>query len=108
MAAIREVNPRAQLVQTEDLGRTYGTPALAPLATFYNQRRWLSLDLLCGRVTPHHPLYDALLTWGIRVDELEWHLRHACPPDIIGVNHYACSDRCLDEAVHLYEPRTMV
>ena len=48
MRAIRAVNPHAQLVQTEDLGRTYATPALAGLAAFYNQRRWLSLDLSAG------------------------------------------------------------
>ena len=29
MRAIRRVNPTAQLVQTEDIGRTFGTPALA-------------------------------------------------------------------------------
>src|SRR5688572_9645084 len=29
MRAIRQVNPRARLIQTEDAGRTFGTPALA-------------------------------------------------------------------------------
>lgn len=105
MQAIREINPAAQLIQTEDLGRTYSTPAVAHVATFYNQRRWLSLDLLCGRVTPDHPLYGPLQEWGVGADELEWHLRHACPPDVIGVNHYASSDRYLDDAVHLHAGR---
>ena len=50
MRAIREVNPAAQLVQTEDIGKTYSTPALAYQADFENERRWLSFDLLCGRV----------------------------------------------------------
>ena len=48
MRAIREVNPTAQLVQTEDLGKAYSTPALAYQAEFENERRWLSFDLLCG------------------------------------------------------------
>ena len=104
MRAIREVNPAAQLVQTEDLGRTYSRPALARLANFYNHRRWLSLDLLCGRVTPGHPLYRAFLEWGISAEELEWHAANPCPPDIIGVNHYASSDRYLDDAVEHYDP----
>jgi dTDP-4-dehydrorhamnose reductase len=102
MRAIREINPRAQLVQTEDLGRTYGTPRLAPIVTFYNHRRWLSLDLLCGRVTPAHPLHDYLVESGIPRDELAWHVDHACLPDVLGVNHYACSDRYLDDAVDEY------
>ena len=56
MAAIREVNPAAQLVHTEDLGCTHAPPALAYQARFENERRWLGLDLLCGRVDRAHPL----------------------------------------------------
>ena len=50
MVAIREVNSHAALVQTEDLGRVYGTPAMQEQVDFENLRRWLSFDLLCGRV----------------------------------------------------------
>ena len=50
MAAIRRVNPGARLIQTDDLGRTYGTEPLADVVDFYNERRWLGWDLLCGRV----------------------------------------------------------
>jgi hypothetical protein len=46
--AIREVTPGARLVQTEDMGAVFSTPALEYQATFENHRRWLSLDLLCG------------------------------------------------------------
>src|SRR3982751_6728217 len=35
MEAIRAVNPQAQLVQTEDLGRTYSTDAVADVAAFH-------------------------------------------------------------------------
>ena len=42
MRAIRNVNPDAKLVQTDDLGKTYGTPRLAYQATFNNHRRWLA------------------------------------------------------------------
>jgi dTDP-4-dehydrorhamnose reductase len=105
MAAIREINPRAQLIQTEDLGRIYSSPGLADVAEFHNRRRWLSLDLLCGRVSPGHPLYEDLLGWGIGPDELQWLVDNACPPDIIGVNHYASSDRYLEEALDKYPGR---
>jgi dTDP-4-dehydrorhamnose reductase len=105
MQAVRAVNPRAQLIQTEDLGRTYSTAPLAPLAAFLNERRWLSLDLLCGTLTRDHPLHPHLVQWGIAESDLEWFVEHACPPDIVGVNHYASSDRYLDHVVDAYEPR---
>jgi dTDP-4-dehydrorhamnose reductase len=52
MRAIREVRPDAKLVQTDDLGRTFSTPAMAYQAEHDNARRWLTFDLLCGRVMP--------------------------------------------------------
>ena len=56
MKAIKEINPDAQLIQTEDLGKTYSTPRLKYQADFENERRWLTYDLLCGRVNKDHPL----------------------------------------------------
>jgi dTDP-4-dehydrorhamnose reductase len=106
MRAIRTVNPRAQLIQTEDFGRRYSTPALAHLAEFHNHRRWLSMDLLCGRLDREHPLYDAMRQWGIGEAELEWFLENPCPPDVVGINHYASSDRYLDERLENYPART--
>jgi dTDP-4-dehydrorhamnose reductase len=102
MKAIREVNPNAQLVQTDDLGKTYSTPKLAYQAEFENERRWLSFDLLCGRVTPTHPMWVYLRNGGISEAELEWFLENSCPPDIIGINHYLTSDRFLDERKERY------
>ncbi|BAY99255.1 dTDP-4-dehydrorhamnose reductase [Tolypothrix tenuis PCC 7101] len=102
MQAIREVNPNAQLVQTEDLGKTYSTPKLAYQAEFENERRWLSLDLLCGRITPNHPMWGYLRYCGISEAELEVFLQNTCPPDIIGINHYLTSERFLDEHLENY------
>jgi beta-glucosidase/6-phospho-beta-glucosidase/beta-galactosidase len=50
MAAIRKINPRARLIQTDDLGKTYSTSRLAYQAAFENERRWVSWDLLCGKL----------------------------------------------------------
>jgi dTDP-4-dehydrorhamnose reductase len=102
MQAIRQVNPDAQLVQTEDMGKTFSTPLLAYQAELENQRRWLSLDLLCGRVTPDHPFWNYFLQVGIPAAELEWFLEHPCPPDIVGINYYLTSDRLLDEHLEKY------
>jgi len=96
MAAIRQVNPDAKLVQTDDLSKTYGTPEMAELVTFFNERRWLSWDLLCGMVEPGHALWDYLLAAGATADELLWFRDHPCPPDVVGVNYYTTSERWLD------------
>ncbi|MBD2201859.1 sugar nucleotide-binding protein [Calothrix sp. FACHB-1219] len=102
MQAIREVNPDAKLVQTEDLGKTYSTAKLAYQAEFENERRWLSFDLLWGRITPTHPMWGYLRYCGISEAELEVFNQNPCPPDIIGINHYLTSDRFLDENLENY------
>jgi dTDP-4-dehydrorhamnose reductase len=102
MRAIREVNPNAVLVQTDDLGKIYSTPTLAYQAEFENERRWLSFDLLCGRVTPHHLMWEKLLSYGASEASIAWFAENPCPPDIIGINHYLTSDRFLDERKELY------
>lgn len=102
MRAIREINPQAKLVQTEDLGKTFSTRYLAYQAEFENERRWLTFDLLAGRVNRHHPLWGYLRWAGISEDDLAWFLDHTCPPDIVGINHYMTSERFLDERCERY------
>ena len=97
MRAIREIRPTAQLVQTEDLGKTFSTPALAYQAAFENTRRWATFDLLCGRVEPEHPLWGYLRWVGVEEAEIGWFLDNPCPPDVLGVNYYLTSERFLDE-----------
>jgi dTDP-4-dehydrorhamnose reductase len=96
MQAIRRVTPHARLVFTEDIGFTRSTPPLHYQAEFENHRRWLSLDLVCGRVDHLHPLRAWLRKTGVRDAELDWFLGHACPPDLIGCNYYVTSERYLD------------
>jgi dTDP-4-dehydrorhamnose reductase len=104
MRAIREVNPAAQLIQTEDLGSTASTTQLAYQAEFENERRFLTWDLLCGRIDEKHEMWKHLRSWSIAPAELDWFREHACPPDIIGVNHYLTSDRYLDEDMPRFPP----
>ncbi len=107
MRAVRRFNPSAQLVQTEDLGKVFSVPKLAYQADFENERRWLSLDLLTGRVDSSHPLWMFLLRCGIEERELAWHLDNPCPPDLIGINHYLTSERFLDDRLQHY-PRSLI
>jgi dTDP-4-dehydrorhamnose reductase len=104
MRAIRRIIPGARLVQTEDLGKVFSTPRLAYQAAYENERRWLSLDLLAGRVDRSHPWHAAFIRHGIGEAELDVFLSGEAVPDIIGINYYATSERYLDEAVHLYPP----
>lgn len=97
MQAVRKINSAAQLIQTDDLGKIYSTPHLRYQADFENERRWLSWDLLCGRVDHHHRMWGHLLWAGIDERELCWFLDNPCPPDIIGINHYLTSERFIDE-----------
>jgi dTDP-4-dehydrorhamnose reductase len=102
MRAIRAVNARARLIQTEDLGKTYGTAAMGEQVAFYNARRWLSWDLLCGRVDADHELWRYLTENGIDAGELAWFRENRCPPDVIGINHYVTSERWLDHRIARY------
>jgi dTDP-4-dehydrorhamnose reductase len=106
MRAIRRINPFARLVQTEDLGKVYSTPAMSYQAEFENERRWASFDLLCGRVDQSHPMWGYFLYAGIQESELAWFLEHALPPDVVGVNHYLSGERYLDEHLDRYPDYT--
>src|SRR3954468_18329891 len=97
MQAIREVNPVARLVQTEDLGKVFCTPRLAYQADLENERRWLTFDLLCGRLRRGDPMWRFLTRAGVAESDLRWFRDTPCPPDILGLNHYLTSDRFLDD-----------
>jgi dTDP-4-dehydrorhamnose reductase len=102
MRAIRRVDPAARLVQTDDMGKTHSTPELAYQADLENTRRWLTRDLLCGRVDQHHPFWHILVRDGVAESELAWFQEHACPPDIIGLTYYLTSERFLDHRLGRY------
>ncbi|WP_189338483.1 family 1 glycosylhydrolase [Sphingobium sp. SCG-1] len=104
MRAIRAVNPAACLVQTEDLGRTYATAQLRQQAGFENMRRWVTWDLLCGRIIPEHPLWNRIARYGL-TERLQRIAEDPIPPDVIGINHYATSDRFLDHRLQRYPAR---
>lgn len=102
MREIREVNSRARLIQTEDLGRTYSTRPLAYQAEFENERRWLTFDFLTGRLDRNKRMWQYFEHLGVKLDELKWFLDNPSPPDILGLNHYVTSQRFLDHRVARY------
>ncbi|MDB5233859.1 MAG: dTDP-4-dehydrorhamnose reductase [Hymenobacter sp.] len=104
MKAIREIIPHAQLVQTEDLAQIHSTPGMRYQADFENSRRWLSFDILCGRVTHTHPFWQYLRAHGASEAELQTWVDDPCPPNVMGLNHYLTSERFLDEGAENYLP----
>ena len=95
MRAVRRINPRARLIQTDDLGQTWSTAELGYVADYYNARRWLGWDLLAGKVDEAHALWEEAQRFGLG-DRLRGIRDDPCPPDVIGVNYYPTSERYLD------------
>jgi dTDP-4-dehydrorhamnose reductase len=98
MQAIHEHIPDAQLVTTEDLGKTYSTTPLAYQANFDNARRWLALDLLNGRMHENGLMHRHLRKLGHPADRASLR-RYYSPPDVAGFNYYVTSERYLDHRV---------
>jgi dTDP-4-dehydrorhamnose reductase len=61
----------------------------------------MTWDLLTGRVTRDHPLWERLTSLGFE-ERLYRIVDDPCPPDVIGVNHYLTSDRFLDHRLARY------
>jgi len=102
MKAVRDVNPAANLVQTDDLGFTHAVSRLQYQAIFENHRRWIGHDLLSGRVDKRHPLWRYLRRHGASEQELMGWVEDPCPPDVIGINYYVTSQRFLDDRLEHY------
>ncbi len=106
MTEIRAINPEARLVQTEDVGLTRGTSVVSRQVDHEQHRRWLTWDLLTGRVDRQHPLWEFLRWAGADESELQSFVESPCPPDIVGLNYYVTSDRWLDHRLMVHPPST--
>ncbi|WP_207426263.1 family 1 glycosylhydrolase [Pedobacter sp. SYSU D00535] len=102
METIRKINPEAKLIQTEDLGKCHATPLLQYQADLENERRWVSYELLSGKLTPDKVMWKYMVDSGIDESELHFFLEHNCPPYICGFNYYLTSERYLDEKLSRY------
>jgi dTDP-4-dehydrorhamnose reductase len=94
--AIRRVNPQATLIVNEDVGRTFGTRECGPAVAHYNERRWLTFDLLTGRIDRSHPLWGYLTARPAHRRRLDLLAAEPEPPGLLGVDHYVTSERYLD------------
>ena len=102
MREIRKVNPAAKLILSEDLCKVFSSPAMQYQADFENERRWLSYDLICGKMFPGHPLYAYLLSAGIAAAELDFFRANGERPFLAGFNYYPTSERYLDDDIESF------
>jgi len=100
--AIRTVVPGAKIITTEDIGKTFATEPLQHQADHENERRWLTFDLLAGRVVPGHPFYKWLSNKAAPEEILAELASGAGTPDLLGFDHYLTSERYLDHRVERF------
>jgi dTDP-4-dehydrorhamnose reductase len=100
--ALRRMDPSIRIIANEDAGKTFGTLELASVAAFYNDRRWLTFDLLTGRVDRDHPMWERLAAVPGTGDRLRLLADDPETPDVLGVDHYITSDRFLDHRLDRY------
>jgi dTDP-4-dehydrorhamnose reductase len=100
--ALRRFDPSIRTIVNEDAGQTYGTGELEPVIAFYNDRRWLTFDLLSGRVDSGHPMYGSLTSVPGLAEKLRLLADEPELPDVLGVDHYITSDRYLDHRLDHY------
>jgi len=104
MQSIREINPDAQLIQTEDLCKIHSTVSLQYQADFENERRWWTYDFLTSKVTEKHAAWNYFRSLGIEENNLTFFIDNTCVPAIAGFNYYVTSERYLDDKVQYYPP----
>jgi beta-glucosidase/6-phospho-beta-glucosidase/beta-galactosidase len=61
-------------------------------AWFENERRFLALDLILGRVGADHPLRDYLLAYGATARQIDWFADHPARVDGLGLDYYSHSE----------------
>jgi beta-glucosidase len=86
---ISAVHPEASFVHVDAgfLYRGSGEPAGISRALL-EERRFVALDLITGRVDSGSALHPYLTGNGVTEAELQWFRENAVTPDVIGVNYY--------------------
>lgn len=95
--AIREAVPDAVLVHV-DASDLYvpavpDDPGLAAIAALRQDRVYLPLDMVMGRVASGHSLLDWLQQMGFQDTDVSWFVENAVQPDIVGFNMYPMFSR---------------
>jgi beta-glucosidase/6-phospho-beta-glucosidase/beta-galactosidase len=102
MKAILEVQPRAVFIQSESSEYFHpDKPKASSYADFYNEKRFLSLDLTYGHPVDYQ-MYEYLLDNGMTRDEYHWfannHQKRHC---IMGNDYYKTNEHLVDDDGHI-------
>ena len=96
--AILDVQPDASFVYVEAAFRYAGDSFPIP-KEILDERRFVVLDLVLGRVDADHPIRDWLVRHGADIGGLERMTHDPVLPDVLGVNYYpAFSTVSFDDA----------
>jgi beta-glucosidase/6-phospho-beta-glucosidase/beta-galactosidase len=87
--AIKEIDASARMVHVEAAGLSRAATEDLQASAFEDQhRRYLSYDLLTGKVTPEHPLFAWLVRHGATPQVLADLAEQAIELDVLGLNFY--------------------
>lgn len=96
--AIHRADPDATIVHV-DAGFQWAGDFGDRTKEFLDEWRFLTTDLLVGRVNEGHPLRDYLIEHGAQEAQLQAFTEHPAIPDVLGVNYYpSFSRQAYDEA----------
>lgn len=97
--AVRRAQPDATVLLS-DAADNFAShdESLAGEVALRNQRRFLMLDLISGRVDVHHPLYEWVTSYGMSELDLQWLAANPQMPDVIGLDYYQHSDWQLERS----------
>lgn len=84
---IAQVHPDAVFVHVDAGFRYEGETSPVP-REFLEERRFVALDLITGRVADDSVLGRWLASHGVTSGELDWFRENAVTPDVIGINYY--------------------
>jgi len=95
--AIRTTAPDATVILCDSCEHHHTREAqLEPDVRLRNLRRFAVLDLITGRVDPHHPLYKWFTSYGLSEPDLSWINSNRWAPDVIGLDYYSHTETQLE------------
>jgi beta-glucosidase/6-phospho-beta-glucosidase/beta-galactosidase len=102
MHAVRKREPNAVFVQTESIEHFHPVvPASFAAADFLNEKKFLALDLCCGR-PPSSAMYEYLLDHGMTREEFAWFRKHRLRDGcLLGTDYYDTCEHAVGPDGHV-------
>ena len=100
-AVLRKHNPEIRLVHVDtcEVHRALDRQS-QEWVDHANERRYMMHDMILGRITPSHPMYQYLSANGFMDDDMHWLADHPAQFDVLGLDYYM---HCEMEWYHVSE-----